>query len=160
MSSNLTLGAPADTTPTSLASASQDLSAATDSAASDQFAADQEFLEGQDGGPSVASERAGDLSRAADLRAAEHGAASKRAGAHGSIAGGAGTAASSLIGYFGERASVEAAALEQAAEAAGDAADDAEAAQENAEAAANRALQKISELEQRRHQATMAALRG
>ena len=144
----------------SFASASQDLDAANASEQASQFDRDEAVL-GEEHGPSDATtQRAGELASESRLEAAEHSAASKRTSAAGGLASSAGSAASSVLGHFGERASV--AAEQRTIEAAehGDAADAADEARESAQRFADKAMQHMAEIEEAKHRAAMAALRG
>ena len=144
----------------SFASASSDLDAVSSSEQASQFDRDAAVLEQEHGASDVTTQRAGELASESRLDAAGHSAASKRTSAAGGLASSAGAAAGSLLSHFGERASIDAEERTIQAAEHGDAAETAEEARESAQRFADKAMQHLSEIEEAKHRAAMAALRG
>jgi len=101
-----------------------------------------------------------DLALSSEQSAAQHKARADGLESTGAFIGAGGDGASSIIGYFGDRASIEAEQHDTEAETIGNAADAAEQARESAHRFADKAMQHMAEIEEAKHRAAMAALRG
>ena len=143
-----------------IGSASRDLQAANANNEASQFDRDGAFLQEQYGAADVTTQRAGELASASRMEAAEFSASSKRLSAGGGLMGAAAEASGSLLGYFGERASIAAAQHENEAEVWSESAQASDDARESSQRFADKALQHLADIEEAKHRAMMAALRG
>lgn len=128
----------------SIGQSSQNLAASSSSAAADGFESagmtDQAMIERRDAGA--------------------HSARSERMGGTSSLVGAGGQAAGSVMKYFGERASIEAEEHANQAQELAQSAEAADEARESAQRFADKAMQHLGEIEEAKHRAAMAALRG
>jgi len=92
--------------------------------------------------------------------AAAHSASSERMGGASSLVGAGGEGTAATMRYFGERASIEAARHENEAEVLSESAQASDEARESAQRFADKAMQHMAEIEEAKHRAAMAALRG
>ena len=144
----------------SIGQASSNLQAANANAVAEQHGRDEAFMTEQHGASDVGAQRSGELASKHRLEAAEFQAQGQRLGSYGQLAqAGAGAIASGLS-YAAERRDIQAEQLNQNASVHAESAELADEARESAQRFADKAMQHMSDIEQAKHRAAMAPLRG